>query len=157
MARIIWMFWNIIFLGRIMEFQVQFWHPSDLRLWRTGYVIYVKIDWWNSNAHCSRTCLQRKINKIIDPSTPQNHLQSHISMWDTLYYIFSTIYQRIGDLCVLSFYTSGLSHGVQSLFAVKLVVIFVNVIQGTFNKIFKITKNWENSRDILCWYSRISI
>ena len=25
------------------------------------------------------------INIIIDPSTPQNHLQSHISMWDTLY------------------------------------------------------------------------
>ena len=69
-----------------MEFQVQFWHPSDLRLWRTGYVIYVKIDWWNSNAHYSRTCLQRKINKIIGPSIPQNHLQSHISMWDTLYY-----------------------------------------------------------------------
>ena len=68
----------------IMEFQVQFWHPSDLRLWRTGYVIYVKIDWWNSNAHYSRTCLQRKFNKIIDPSIPQNHLQSHISMWDTL-------------------------------------------------------------------------
>ena len=29
--------------GRIMKFQVQFWHPSNLRLWRTGYVIYVKI------------------------------------------------------------------------------------------------------------------
>ena len=38
-----------------------------------------------SNAHCSWTYLQRKINKIIDPSLPQNHLQSHISMWDTLY------------------------------------------------------------------------
>ena len=33
------------FSVRIMKFQVQFWHPSDLRLWRTGYVIYVKIDW----------------------------------------------------------------------------------------------------------------
>ena len=50
MARIIlfWCFENIIFFGRIRKFQVQFWHPSDLRLWRTGYVIYVKIDWWNS-------------------------------------------------------------------------------------------------------------
>ena len=73
------------FSVRIMKFQVQLWHPSDLRLWRTGYVIYVKNDWWISNAHCSRTCLQRKINKIFDPSIPQNHLQSHISMWDTLY------------------------------------------------------------------------
>ena len=33
------------FSVRIMKFQVQLWHPSDLRLWRTGYVIYVKIDW----------------------------------------------------------------------------------------------------------------
>ena len=38
-----------------------------------------------SNAHCFWTCLQRKINKIIDHSTPQNHLLSDISMWDTLY------------------------------------------------------------------------
>ena len=38
-----------------------------------------------SNAHCSWTCLQRKINKIIDLSAPQNHLLPHISMWDTLY------------------------------------------------------------------------
>ena len=90
MARIIlfWCFENINIYGRIMKFQVQFWHSSDLRLWRTGYVIYVKIDWWNSNAHCSKTCLQRKINKIIDPSIPQSHLQSHISMWDTLYLVF---------------------------------------------------------------------
>ena len=43
-----------------MKFQVQFWYPSDLKLWRTGYVIYIEIDWWNPNAHCSRTCLQRK-------------------------------------------------------------------------------------------------
>ena len=64
--------------GRIMKYQVQFWHPSDLRLWRTGYVIYVKIDWWKSNAHCTRTCLHRKINKIIEPSTPQNYLQTHM-------------------------------------------------------------------------------
>ena len=33
------------FSVRIMKFQVQLWHPSDLRLWRTDYVIYVKIDW----------------------------------------------------------------------------------------------------------------
>ena len=31
-------------MAGIMEFKVQFWHPSDLRLWRTGYVIYVKND-----------------------------------------------------------------------------------------------------------------
>ena len=43
----------------------------------------------NSNAHHFRTCLERKTNTIIDPSTPQNHLQSHISMWDTLYVGFS--------------------------------------------------------------------
>ena len=87
MARIIlfWFFENINYFVRILKFQVQFWHPSDLRLWRTGYVIYVKNDWWISNAQHSRTCLQRKINKIVDPSIPQNHLQSHISMWDTLY------------------------------------------------------------------------
>ena len=68
-----------------MEFQVQFWHPSDLRLWRTSFAINVKIDWWNSNVQCCWTCLQRKISKIIDPSIPQNHLLSDISMWDTLY------------------------------------------------------------------------
>ena len=91
MAKIIlfWCFENINFLGRIMEFQVQFWHPSDLRLWRTGCAIYVKIDWWNSNVQCCWTCLQRKISKIIDPSTPQNHLLLFISMWDTLYHIES--------------------------------------------------------------------
>ena len=33
------------FSVRIMKFQVQLLHPSDLRLWRTGYVIYVKSDW----------------------------------------------------------------------------------------------------------------
>ena len=48
---------NINFLGRIMKSQVQFWHPSALRLWRTACVIYVKIDWWNSNAHCCWTCI----------------------------------------------------------------------------------------------------
>ena len=68
-----------------MKCQLQFWYPSDLRLWRTGYVIYVKNDWWNSNAQCSRVCLQNKINIIIDSPTPKNPLQSHISMWDTLY------------------------------------------------------------------------
>ena len=44
MAKIIlfWCFENIIFWGRIRKIQVQFWHPSDLRLWRTGRAIYVK-------------------------------------------------------------------------------------------------------------------
>ena len=67
MARMIffWGFENIIFFGRILKFLVQFWHPSDLRLWRIGYVIYVKKDWWISNAHCSRTCHQRKIKKLL--------------------------------------------------------------------------------------------
>ena len=67
MARIIlfWCFENINFLGKIMEFKVQFWHPSDLRLWRTGCVICIKIGWWNSNVHCSWTCLWRKISKIL--------------------------------------------------------------------------------------------
>ena len=65
-------FKNLDFWGRIMEFQVQFWHPSDLRLWRTGCAIYVQIDCWNSNVQCCWTCLQRKISKIIDPSIPQN-------------------------------------------------------------------------------------
>ena len=92
MAKIIlfWCFENINFLGRIMEFQVQFWHPSDLRLWRTGCAIYVQIDCWNSNVQCCWTCLQRKISKIIDPSTPQNHLLLDISMWDTLYFDCAT-------------------------------------------------------------------
>ena len=40
---VVFMTW--FFSVRIMKFQVQLWHPSDLRLWRTGYVIYVKIDW----------------------------------------------------------------------------------------------------------------
>ena len=72
-----------------MELQVQFWHSSDLTLWRTGYVIYTKIDGWHSNAHCSWSGLQRKINKIIDPSTHQNHLLLDISIWGTLYDKFS--------------------------------------------------------------------
>ena len=54
---LIWWFENINFLGRIMEFEVRFWYPSNLRLWRIGCVIYVKNDWWNSNAHCCSTCL----------------------------------------------------------------------------------------------------
>ena len=46
MARIIlfWCFENSNCLGRIMKSQVQFWHPSDLRLWRTGCIFNVKID-----------------------------------------------------------------------------------------------------------------
>ena len=66
MARIIlfWCFENRNFLGRNMEFQIQFWHPSDLRLWRTDSVIYVKIDWRKSNAHCYWTCLYRKISPL---------------------------------------------------------------------------------------------
>ena len=71
--------------SKFMEFQVKFWYPSDLRLWRNRCVIYVKIDWWNSNAHCPWTCLQRKISKNIDPSTPQNHWLSDISKWGTLW------------------------------------------------------------------------
>ena len=87
MDRIIlfWCFKNINFWGRILEFRVQFWYPSDWRLWRTDCVIYVKIDWWNSNAHCFWERLHIKIKKIIDPSTPQNHLLLDISMRDTLY------------------------------------------------------------------------
>ena len=38
-----------------------------------------------SNAHSSWTCLQRKINEIMDPSIPQNHLLLDISMWGTLF------------------------------------------------------------------------
>ena len=38
-----------------------------------------------SNAHYHWTCLQRKINKIFDPSTPHSHLKTDISMQDTLY------------------------------------------------------------------------
>ena len=78
-----WCFENINFVGRIMELQVQFWHSSDLTLWRTGYVIYTKIDGWHSNAHCSWTGLQRKINKIIDPSTHQNHLLFRTFQFET--------------------------------------------------------------------------
>ena len=39
-----------------------------------------------SNAYSSWKCLWRKINKIFDPSTLQNHLHSHISMWDIIKY-----------------------------------------------------------------------
>ena len=60
---------------------------KDLRLWRTACVIYVTINWWNSNAHCCWICSFRKISKIIGPSIPQNHLKTDISMWDTLYLI----------------------------------------------------------------------
>ena len=31
------------------------------------------------------TCLRRKINKIIDPFTPQKQFKKHVSIWDTLY------------------------------------------------------------------------
>jgi hypothetical protein len=33
-----------LFLVESRNYKVQFWNPSDLRLWRSGYVIYVKID-----------------------------------------------------------------------------------------------------------------
>ena len=67
-----------------MPFFSDIWHPFFQRLWRPTNVTYIKSKGQKSNAHYSWTCLQRKINKIIDLSTPQNQLQSHISMWDTL-------------------------------------------------------------------------
>ena len=59
----------------------------SITMWRTACVIYVTINWWNSNAHCCWICSFRKISKIIGPSIPQNHLKTDISMWDTLYLI----------------------------------------------------------------------
>ena len=67
-----------------IQFFYDIWHPLFQRLWRPAFGTCMKHKGQKSKAHCSWTCLQRIINKIIDHSTPQNHLQSQISMWDTL-------------------------------------------------------------------------
>ena len=48
---------------------------------------YIRINWWNSNAHCSWWCIHRKIDIILNPTNPQSRLLSHTSIWDTLYLI----------------------------------------------------------------------
>ena len=88
--------WSIIlfiFLWRHVQKQWAYdiWHSLFQRLWRPAFGTFMKYKGQKSNAHCSWTCLQRKINKIIDPSTPQNHLLSDISMWDTLYLVISEL------------------------------------------------------------------
>ena len=80
-------FWVRSWNSKLNFGSLQTWGCGGQRLWRTACVIYVTINWWNSNAHCCWICSFRKISKIIDPSIPQNHLKTDISMWDTLYLI----------------------------------------------------------------------
>ena len=80
--------WQPLFVGLIFKKPFFLWYLAPSLLEAVEASLWHLYEIWGSKVkcgHCSWTCLWRKINKIIDPSTPQNHLQLPISMWDTLY------------------------------------------------------------------------
>ena len=69
-----------------IPFLTNIWYSFCRRLLRPADVIFLKTDWWNTNVQSSWTRYAPLSDKIIDPSTPQSHLESYVFKWDTLYY-----------------------------------------------------------------------
>ena len=55
---------------------------------RPAYVSFLKTGWWNTKFQTSWSHKAPWFTKIHNSTTPQSHLLSTISMWDTLYLIY---------------------------------------------------------------------
>ena len=67
------------FVRLIIKNPIFLWYLAPL-LWRPAFGTCMRCKGQKSNAHNYWTCLQREINKFFDPTTPQNHLKTDISI-----------------------------------------------------------------------------
>ena len=99
------MFWKKYCFGRIMKYHIEIYHLFCRRLWRPAGVNFLKTGWWNSNAHYSWSHYNSStiIQKHLDFSTPQSHLVSLVSLWNTLYSEWRLTLEKFWTFYSLSF------------------------------------------------------